>query len=194
MSLLRLVFVLFSCFTGAVRTNEKSKKTRDLSPTSSFDHQLLDNVVSSCHKLLVEKSVLSYAPDGIIEVIPSVPSTIEQTAYTRLPTTKTRANAALAKGEVLGVSKVESWRKSDNNWQLPRDHIRNDKDRCVNASIASSQRTTLLYQVKLALILLHSDAIVMIYDHDHIVILTEALPQLLPCPIPTSNLSLTLPS
>ena len=148
-SLLLLVFCLLMCFTDAVRTNEKSKKkARELAPSSMFDHQLLDNVVSSCHKLLIEKPTLTSAADGIIEVVPSVPSMIEQTAYTRLPTTKTRANAALARGEVLGVSKVESWRKSDNNWQLPRDHIRNDKDRCVNASIASSQRTMQLYQVK----------------------------------------------
>lgn len=147
-SFLRLIFGLLICFSGAVvRTNEKSRKTRD----STFDYQLLDNVVSSCHKLLVEKSALTSAADGIIEVIPSVPSTAEQTAYTALPTTKTRANGALAKGEVLGVSKVESWRKSDNNWQLPRDHIRNDKDRCVNASIASSQRITVLYEVDLTL-------------------------------------------
>ena len=146
-SLLRFVLCLLVCFSDAVRTNEKKK---ELAPRSTFDHQLLDNVVSSCHKQLIEKSALTYAADGgIIEVIPSVPSMIEHAAYTRLPTTKTRANAALARGEVLGVSKVESWRKSDNNWQLPRDHIRNDKDRCVNASIASSQRTTLLYQVNL---------------------------------------------
>ena len=117
---------------------------------TAFHAQLLDNVHAECHSLLRERPTLAAAALGgeaseEIAVVASPPSPDEVAAYAALPITLTKANAALAKGEVLGVSKVNDWRRSGNNWQLPRGHLRNDKDRCVNASVAASKGVVELY-------------------------------------------------
>jgi hypothetical protein len=146
-----LPLFLLLLFHGCTNGIDPSPADADAdADAAAFDAQLLDNVHPRCHSMLKRRPTLlaalpSDADADEITVVASPPSHDEVAAYAGLPATLTKANAALAKGEVLGKSKVAEWKKSGNNWQLPRNHLRNDKDRCVNASVAASQGVVALY-------------------------------------------------
>ena len=143
------LFVFSICALRTIEDDNRQKgKTIAPFKNTRFGPQLLDNVASECHKLLVEKSSLlsSAADKDTIEIVPSLASAEEVGQYGNLPDTLTKTNAALAKGQVLGVSRVESWRKSTGSWQLPSNHVRNNKDQCINATVQSSQMITTLYR------------------------------------------------
>jgi hypothetical protein len=106
--------------------------------------RLNDNIVGNCLTKIVNSvsaSSLSSTKLSVQESIPVKlfpPSQHEVTSYINTIDTLTRANPELAGGLVLGKSRVPAF-MIGNNWQLPADHVRQNKTLCVSAATRAGE-------------------------------------------------------
>jgi hypothetical protein len=157
--LLRLLLICSLRLPTSQFVHGLSKKNASTSLRATYYHgrdillNVRNNVVGNCDLFLLNNlsdsartNFTGKTNQSRLQVDVFPPSKYEKTSYANIVDTLSRANPELAIGNVMGTSRVSSWLKSGNNWQLPTSHPRNNKLLCLNASSVAGISTVKFYK------------------------------------------------